>query len=124
MDCIRSGFPSHPIPSFHNKLRNILKEMGVPDQLKCNLRKLYAGQEVTELNMEQRTGKGMHQGYILSPAYLTYTQSTSCKMPGWMKHKLGSRLPEKMAITSDMQMTPVLWRRGTKEHLDEGESEE
>ena len=69
-------------------------------------------------------GKGMHQGYILLPAYLTYTQSTSCKMPGWMKHKLGSRLPEKMAITSDMQMTPVLWRRGTKEHLDEGESEE
>ena len=40
-------------------------------------------------------GKGMHQGYILSPAYLTYTQNTSCKMPGWMKHKLGSRLPKK-----------------------------
>ena len=48
-------------------------------------------------------------------------QSTSCEMPGWMKHKLESRLPEEISITSDMQMTSPLWQkwRGTEEPLDE-----
>ena len=57
------------------------------------------------------------------PAYLTYMQSTSCEMLRWMKHKVESRLPGEISITSDMQMTPPLWRmlRGTKETLDEGE---
>ena len=32
-------------------------------------------------------------------------------MPGWMKHKLESRLPGKVSITSDMQMTPPLWQK-------------
>ena len=50
--------------------------------------------------------------------------STSCEMPGWMKHKLESRLPGKISVTSDTQMTPSLrQQRGTKEPLDEGESE-
>ena len=40
----------------HNKLRKILKEMGIPDHLTCLLRNLYAGQEETELDMEQQTG--------------------------------------------------------------------
>ena len=40
----------------HNKLRKILKEMGIPDHLTCLLRNLYAGQEATELDMEQQTG--------------------------------------------------------------------
>ena len=50
-------------------------------------------------------------------------QSTSCKMLGWVKHKLESRLPGEISITSDMQMTPPFWqkKRGTKEPLDEGE---
>ena len=43
-------------------------------------------------------GKGAHQGYICHPAYLAYAQSTSCKMPGWMKHKLESRLPGEISI--------------------------
>ena len=54
----------------HNKLWEILKEMGIPDHLTCLLRNLYAGQEATELDMEQQTGqigKGVHQGCILSP---------------------------------------------------------
>ena len=44
-------------------------------------------------------------------------------MPGWMKHKLESRLPGEISTTSDMQMTPPLWQkaRGTREPLDEGE---
>ena len=45
------------------------------------------------------------------PAYLTYMQSTSCEMPGWMKHKLESRLPGEISMTSDMQITPPLWQK-------------
>ena len=88
----------------HNKLWKILKEMGIPDHLTCLLRNLYAGQEATV-----RTGHGttdwfhiwkrIHQGCILSPCYLTSMQSTSCEMPGWMKHKLESRLPGQISIT-------------------------
>ena len=50
-------------------------------------------------------------------------QSTSCEMLGWMKHKLESRQPEEISITSDMQMTPRLWqiKWRTKEPLDESE---
>ena len=43
------------------------------------------------------------------PAYLTSMQSTSCEMPGWMNHKLESRFPGEILVTSDMQMTPCLW---------------
>ena len=42
-------------------------------------------------------------------------QSTSCEMPGWMKHKLESRLPGEISITSDMQITPPLWQKAKKE---------
>ena len=56
-------------------------------------------------------------------AYLTYMQSTSCEMLGWMKHKLESRLRGEISITSDMQMTSHLWqkRRIAKEPLDESQ---
>ena len=79
-----------------------------------------------EPDMEHgKHGKRVHQGCILSPLF-KLMQSTSCKMPVWMKHKLESRLPEEISITSDMQMTPTLgrkWRR-TKEPLDENEKGE
>ena len=45
------------------------------------------------------------------PTYLTYMQTASCEMPGWMKHKVESRSPEEILITSDMQMTPPLWQK-------------
>ena len=65
-----------------------------------------------ELDMEQQTGSTSGKEYIKAiychRAYLTYMQSTSCEMPGWMKHKLESRLPGEISITSDMQMTPPL----------------
>ena len=82
----------------HNKLWKILKEMGIPDHLTCLLRNLYADQEARVRTGHGttdwfQTGKGVCQGCILSPAYLPYMQNTSCKMPGWMKHKLESRLP-------------------------------
>jgi len=47
-------------------------------------------------------------------AYLTYTQRTSCEMLGWMQHRLESRLPGEMSITSDMQMTPPLWQKARR----------
>ena len=67
-----------------------------------------------ELDMEQRTGSKLGKEYIKAvychPAYLIYMQSTSGKMPGRMKHKLESRLPGEISITSDMQMTAPLWQ--------------
>ena len=47
-------------------------------------------------------------------AYLTYMQRTSCEMPGWVKHKLESRLLGEISVTSDMQMTPTLWQKAKK----------
>ena len=65
-----------------------------------------------ELDMEKETGSKSGKEYIKAvyypPAYLTYMQSTSCKMLGWMKHKLESRLPREISITSNTQMTPPL----------------
>ena len=53
-------------------------------------------------------GKGDIKAVYCHPAYLTYMQSTSCEMPGWMKHNLESRLPGEISITSDMLMAPPL----------------
>ena len=101
----------------HNKLWKILKEMGIPDHVTCLLRSLYAGQEAADKTGHETTDwfqieKGVRQGCILLPCYLTYMQSTSCKMPGWMKHKLESRLLGEISINnSDMQMTSPLWQK-------------
>ena len=68
-----------------------------------------------ELDMEQQTGSKSGKEYIKAaychPAYLTYMQSTSWEMLGCMKHKLESRLPGEIPITSDKQMTPSLWQK-------------
>ena len=79
------------------------------------MRNLYVGQEATvRLDMEQQTGSKQEKEYVKAvychPAYLTYMQSTSWETLGWMKHKLESRLPGEISITSDMQMTPPLWQ--------------
>ena len=81
----------------HNKLWKIIKEMGIPDHLICLLRNLYACQEATVRTGHGTTdwfqvGKGVRQGCILSPTDLTYMQSTSYEMLGWMTHKLESGL--------------------------------
>ena len=71
-----------------------------------------------ELVMEQQTGSRLGQEYVKAvhchPVYLTYMQSTSCEMPGWLKHNLESRLPREISITSDMQMSPSLWQKMKK----------
>ena len=81
-----------------------------------------------ELDMEQWTssklGKTCIKAVYCHPVYLTYMQSTSCKMPGWMKQKLESRLLGEISTTSHMQMISLVCRkwRGTKEFLDESEN--
>ena len=85
----------------------ILKEMGIPDHLFMQFKK-----QQLELDMEQQTGSKSRKEYVKAvychPAYLTSMQSTSWETLGWMKHKLESRLPGEISITSDMQMTPPL----------------
>ena len=67
------------------------------------------------LDLEKQTGSKYGKEYFKAvychPAYLTYMKSTSYEMPGWMKHKLESRLPGEISITSDMQMIPPLWQK-------------
>ena len=67
-------------------------------------------------------GKEHDKFVYCHPAYITYMQSTSCEMLGWMKHKLESRLPGEISMTTDMQITPPNGRKQgrTKEPLDEG----
>ena len=71
-----------------------------------------------EPDMEKWTGSKLEKEYIKAvychPAYLPYMQSTPCKMLGWKKHKLESRLLGEISITSDMQMTPPLWQKAKK----------
>ena len=68
-----------------------------------------------EPDMEQQTGCKLGKEYVKAvyshPAYLTYMQSTSCEMLGWMKHNWESRLLGEISVTSDMQMTPPLWQK-------------
>ena len=99
----------------------------------CILRNLYAGQEATVRTGHGTTDwfkivKGVCQGCVHHSAYLTYMQSTSCEMPGWMTHKLESRLPGEVSITSDMQMTPPFMAESEekvkKEPFDESERRE
>ena len=123
------------IPHTHMHMWKILKEMGLPDHMTCLLRNLYAGQKATIRTGHGTTdwfqiGKGVCQGCMLSHfsrvqlwatpqmaahqaychlVYLTYMQSTSREMLGWMNHKLESRLPGEISIISDTQMTRTLW---------------
>ena len=69
----------------------------------------------SELDMEKQTGSKPGKDYVKAVychhAYLTSTQSMSCEMPGWMNHKLESRLPGEISITTDTQMTPTWWHK-------------
>jgi len=86
---------------------NILEEMGIPEHVTCLLRNLYAQEAKVRMDMEQ-TGSKLEKEYVkvvyCHPTYLTYMQSTSCEMPGWMTHKLESRLAGEISTTSEMQM--------------------
>ena len=110
----------------HNKLWKILKEMGIPDHLTWHASWetcMQVRKQQLELDMEQQTGSKQEKEYIKAvychPAYLTYMQSTSWETLGWRKHKLESRLPGEISITSCRWHHPYgrKWRR-TKEPLD------
>ena len=67
-----------------------------------------------EQQIDYKSGRESIKAIYGLPAYLTYIQSTSCEMPGWIKHELESRLPGEISITSDMQMTPQLQQKVEK----------
>ena len=76
---------------------------------------MHVKKQQLELDMEQqicsKLGKEYAKAVYCYPAYLTSMQSTSCEMLGWIKHKLKSRLPGEISITSDMHMTLSLWQK-------------
>ena len=96
----------------HSKLWKILQDLGILDHLTCLLRTyIQVKKQQLKLDIEPQIGSKLVKEYVKAvsclPAYLTYMQSTSYEMLGWMKHKLEkSRLPGEISITSDMQMTP------------------
>jgi len=71
---------------------------------------MQAKKQQLEPDMKQWIGLKFGKEYVKAvyfhPAYLTYMQSSSCEMPGWMKHKLESRLMGEISVPSDMQMIP------------------
>ena len=96
--------------------------MGIPDHLTCLLRNLYSGQEATVGTGHGTTDwfqieKGVRQGCILSPCLFNLYAEYIMRNAGlgevldWKKHKLESRLPGEISITSDMQMIPPLWQK-------------
>ena len=97
-----------------NRLRKILQEIGIPDHLTCLLRNLYAGQEATVRTRHGtldwfQIGTGVHQGYILLPClfnlYAEYIMWNA---------RLESRLPGEISVTSNMQMTALLWQKAKR----------
>ena len=97
----------------HNKTWTILKEMGIPDHLTCLLKNLYAATVRTGHGATDwfQIGKEYVKALYCCPAYLTSMQSTSWETLDWMKHKLESRLPREISITSDVQMRSPLWKK-------------
>ena len=103
----------------HNNLWKILKEMELLDHLPASWWIcVQVKKQQLELDMEQQTGSRSGKEYVKAvcfhPAYLTYIQNTSYKMPGWMKHELESRLPGEISINSNTQITLPLWQKVKK----------
>ena len=100
----------------YNKLWKILKEMEIPDHLTYLLRNLYAGQEATVRTGHGTTdwfqiGKGVRKGCILSSCLFNLYAEHIMRNAGLEKHKLDSRFPREISITSDMPMIPPLWQK-------------
>ena len=100
----------------HNTLWEILQEMGIPDHLICFLRNLYAGQEATVRTGHGTTdwfqiGKGVCQGYILSPCLFNLYAEYIMRNAGLEEAQAGIKIAGKISITSDVQMTPPLMQK-------------
>ena len=103
----------------HNKLWKTLQDVGLPNHLSCLLRNLYAGQEATVRTGHGTTdwfqiGKGVRQGYILSPCLFNFYTEYIMWNAGLAEHQLESRLPGEISITSDTRTTPPLWQKVKK----------
>ena len=98
----------------HNKLWKIVKEMGIPDHLTCILRNHYAGHTVTATTGHEtmdwfQIGKGVHQGYILSPYLFNLNADYIMRNTGL--DEVGIEIAGEISIPSDMQMTLPLWQK-------------
>ena len=103
----------------HNKLWKILQEMGIPDYLSCLPRNLYASKEATVRTRHGKTdwfqiGKGVCQGYILSPCLFNLYTGYIMRYAGLGEAQAGIKISGKNINSSDMQMTPSLWRKEKK----------
>ena len=109
-----------PLTMDHNKLWKILREMWIPDHLTCVLRNLSAGQESTGRTGHGTTdwfqiGKGVRQGCILSPCLFNLNAEYIMQNAGLDEAQAGIKIAGRnISITSDMQMTPVLWQKAKK----------
>ena len=93
--------------------------MGIPDHLTCLLRNLYAGQEATVRTGYGtrdwfQIGKGVHQGYILSPCLFHLHAEYIMRNTGLEETQAGIKIAGEISITSDMKMTPPLWQKVKK----------
>ena len=100
----------------HNKLWKILQEMEYQTTWPASWETcMQDKKQQLELDVKQQTGSKLGKDFVRAvyghPAYLTSVQSTSCEMPGWMKHKLESIFLGEISITSDMQTTLPLWQK-------------
>ena len=100
----------------HNKLWKVLKEIGIPGHLTCLLRNLYIGQEATVRTGHGTTdwfqiGKGVHQGYILSPWLFNLYAEYIIRNAGLDETQLESRFLWEVSKTSDNQMIPPFWQK-------------
>ena len=103
----------------HNKLWKILKEMGIPDHLICLLRKLYGGKETTVRTGHGTTdwfqiGKGVCQGYILSPCLVTLYTEYIMRNAGLEKAQAGIKIARRNINNLRYAMTPPLWQKVKK----------
>jgi len=94
--------------------------MGIPDHLTSLLRNLYAGQEATVRTGHGTTdrfqiGKGVRQGCILSPCLSNLYAAYIMRNAGLGEAQAGIKTAGKISITSDMQMTPLLWAKSEEE---------
>ena len=99
----------------HNKLQEMEYQTTLPASWKICMQ---VKKQQLEPDMEKETGSKLGKEYVkivyCHSAYLANMQGTSCKMPGWMKHKLEPRFLGEISITSDMQMTPPLSQKAKR----------
>ena len=107
------------LPHLYNKLWKIIKEMGIPDNLICLLRNLYAGQEATVRTGHGTTdwfqiGKGVHRGCILSPCLFNLYTEYIMQNARLDEAQAGIKIVGRNINNLDMEMTPPLWQKAKK----------